>query len=89
LILCINEFLSRRRNNCFLRVILSEVNKSELLSFVAVVESLLEDVLCDENRFDWLSGQPLWEYILDETSGEHYQEHLGALLIGVDHFKAE
>jgi hypothetical protein len=25
----------------------------------------------------------LWQYILDETSGEHYEEHLGVLMDGV------
>jgi hypothetical protein len=55
---------------------------------VALVESLPEDVLCDEDRIDWLNGQPLWKYMLDETSGEHYQEHLGELMTGVDHFRA-
>ena len=78
-----------------------EVNKHKLLAevladmhysfqkVVALVESLPEEVLCEQHRFDWLTGQPLWKYSLDETSAEHYQEHLVMLMTGVDHYRAE
>lgn len=46
----------------------------------AYVETIPEDILLDPDHFAWLNGMPLWQYILDETSGEHYEEHLGSLM---------
>ncbi len=48
-----------------------------------LVEEIPETVLIDPHHFDWLNGMPLWQYILDETVGEHYEEHLGSLMEGV------
>lgn len=50
---------------------------------VALVEIIPEHIWIDVTYFKWLERIPLWQYILDETSGEHYEEHLGTLMDGV------
>lgn len=50
---------------------------------IALVEIIPESIWIDVTYFKWLNEIPLWQYILDETSGEHYEEHLGALMDGV------
>lgn len=60
--------------------VLTEMARS-FAEVLALVETIPEAVLTDPKHFlGWLKGMPLWEYILDETSGEHYTEHLGHLM---------
>ena len=51
-------------------------NRRSFQQAIALVESLPESDLIDPQRFDWLDGKPLWEYVADEAYGEHYEEHL-------------
>ena len=51
-------------------------NRRSFQQVIALVESLPESDLIDSQRFDWLEGKPLWEYLADEAYGEHYEEHL-------------
>ncbi|MBV7330740.1 ClbS/DfsB family four-helix bundle protein [Chloroflexi bacterium TSY] len=62
--------------------VLAEMQAS-FAEVIALVEIIPEHIWTDETYFRWLNGIPLWQYILDETSGEHYEEHLGALMDGV------
>ncbi|MEM7127777.1 MAG: ClbS/DfsB family four-helix bundle protein [Chloroflexota bacterium] len=50
---------------------------------IALVETIPDHIWMDVNYFSWLNEIPLWQYIMDETSGEHYEEHLGTLMEGV------
>jgi hypothetical protein len=42
--------------------------------FVALIESLSEEMLSDPNHYEWSKGTPLWRYI-DGDGPEHYREH--------------
>ena len=54
--------------------------ESSFAEVLAFVETIPEATLIDPNHFGWLNGMPLWQYMLDETSGEHFEEHLGSLM---------
>lgn len=60
--------------------VLAEMQRS-FSEVMALVESIPDPILTDPAHFrGWLNGMPLWQYIMDETSGEHYEEHLGHLM---------
>lgn len=60
--------------------VLTEMGRS-FAEVVALVATIPEPVLTNPQYFpSWLNGMPLWEYILDETSGDHYVEHLGTFM---------
>ena len=59
--------------------IITEMQNS-FAQVIALAEIIPEPVLTNPDYFAWLNGIPLWQYILDETCGEHYKEHLGRLM---------
>lgn len=60
--------------------VLAEMQRS-FVEVMVLVESISDPILTDPAHFrGWLNGMPLWQYILDETSGEHCEEHLGHLM---------
>jgi hypothetical protein len=59
--------------------VLADMRRS-LDDVIAQVAALSEADLTDPARFAWLNGKPLWTYIENESFGEHYHEHLRALM---------
>jgi len=75
-----NTQIYERNQDRSLTEVLAEMQHS-FAHGIALVETVPETILTEPTYFDFLNGMPLWQYILDETSGEHYEEHLGALMI--------
>jgi hypothetical protein len=74
-----NAQIYQRNQDRPLVEVLAEM-QSSFAQVIALVETVPETSLTGPMYFDFLNGMPLWQYMLDETSGEHYEEHLGALL---------
>jgi hypothetical protein len=73
----INARVFERNRSRPLANVLAAMHRS-LADTLELVESLSEDDLTDPNRFTWMKGQPLWQYIANEGYAEHYQDHLKA-----------
>jgi hypothetical protein len=55
--------------------VLDELNQS-YTQLLALTQELSEADLTDPQRFPWMNGKPLWQYIANEGFDEHYHEHL-------------
>ena len=77
-----NAEIFEQNKDCMLDDVLADMRVS-FAQVVALVEAIPEHIWTDITYFKWLNEIPLWQYILDETSGEHYEEHLGVLMDGV------
>ena len=56
------------------------------LGLLTLVEKMSENDLFDPQRFPWTKGQPLADWVINNTYG-HYDEHMPALLAWIDHLK--
>ena len=74
-----NAQIYERNEDRPLADVIAEMQNS-FAEVIALVETVPETILTDPTYFAFLNGMPLWQYILDETSGAHYEEHLGALM---------
>ncbi|MFN8487934.1 MAG: DinB family protein [Caldilineaceae bacterium] len=75
-----NAQIYERNQDRSLTEVLAEMQAS-FAEVITLVEMIPETILIEPKYFAFLNGMPLWQYILDETSGEHYEEHLGALMV--------
>ena len=68
---------------------LDEVRQYEhdaYLSLLTLVEKMSEDDLFNAQRFPWTKGQPLADWVVNNTYG-HYDEHMPALLAWIEREK--